>query len=315
MRLNALELFLELSQAESIRQTARSRGVKPSVVSRQIGSLEHYFRAELFDRNAEGIRLTEAGRLLVGFARVIMADVRNARGTLDDLRGLERGEVVVYAGGAPATGVLASVVAGLHRRHPRLRFTLHATSSNEVQLAVADGVADLGFTMFSSDLSKVDLKHRVKLEHVLIMSRNHPFAGLERVLLRRLAEIPLALPDPSFGARRSFEALLARQELQLEPAFVCNSLSVQKELAIGGAAALLLPVMCCQRELSMGLLAAVPLEKGEELTTTLDLFCAKRRTLPFAARTLADALVQAMNGLPCGLYPPTDRERQLPATP
>ena len=297
MQLKALELFVELSAAESIRQVARAHCVKPSVISRQISSLEHYFRTELFDRNTEGIRLTESGRLLVGFAGSRLADIRNARATIDDLRRLERGEVVVHAGGAPATGMLASVVAALHRLHPRLRFILHSTSADEVEMAVVKGVADLGFTIFSSNLGKVELKQSVSLEHVLITSRHHPFAKLDYIPLQRLSEIPLALPDRSFGARRSLEALLAKEAIRIEPAFVCDSLSVQKELAMCGAAALLLPVMCCQRELAAGVLSAVPLERGRELTTTLDLFCAKGRALPFAARALADALGKAMNDL------------------
>ena len=298
MRLKALELFVELSQAESIRQVARAQGVKPSVISRQIASVEHYFRTELFDRNSEGIRLTESGSLLVSFARTLLADARSARAAIDDLRGLERGEVVIHAGGAPAAGMLAAVVAALHHRHPGLRFTLHSASATEVELAVADGVADLGFTIFSSNLSKVETIHRVSVEHALIVARDHPLAQLEHISLRRLADIPLALPGPSFGARRALEVLLAREAIHIEPAFVCDSLSVQKELAISGVAALLLPLMCCRRELAAGLLAAVPLDKGGELVTTLDLFCAKGRTLQFAARKLAQALTLAMDGAP-----------------
>lgn len=297
MRLKALEFFVELSRAGSIRQIAREHGVKPSVISRQISSLEHYFRTELFDRNAEGIRLTESGRLLVDFARSMLAQARNARATVDDLRGLERGEVIIYAGGAPATGMLASVLADLHRRYPRLRFILYSASARDVEIAVADGVADLGFTIFPANLGKIDLQHRVSLEHRLIVSRDHPFAKLDHISLQQFSEVALALPDKSFGARRSLDAVLAEESIQMEPTFECNSLSVQKELAISGAAALVLPVMCCQRELASGLLVAVPIAAAENLGTTLDLFSGRGRTLPFAARKLADALVEAMNGV------------------
>src|ERR1700761_4502321 len=97
MRIRALEVFVELAQAESIRQLARVHGVKPSVISRQIESVEYFFRSELFDRNAEGIKLTAAGRLLLAHARDMLGSVRQAQSLVDDLRGLERGEVVIHA--------------------------------------------------------------------------------------------------------------------------------------------------------------------------------------------------------------------------
>jgi DNA-binding transcriptional LysR family regulator len=70
VRISALETFVELSEAESFRQLAHAR-VKPALSAAKSKGLEYYFRTELFDRNAEGISLTESGRLLLGHAHQI----------------------------------------------------------------------------------------------------------------------------------------------------------------------------------------------------------------------------------------------------
>jgi DNA-binding transcriptional LysR family regulator len=294
MRIQALQVFVELSEAESIRQLARAYGVKSSVVSRQIESVEYFFKAQLFDRNAEGIKLTESGRLLVSHARSILAGTRNARAVIDDLRGLERGEVIIYAGGAAAAGILAPVVGDLHSQHPGLRFRIQVASANEVFAAVADGDADLGLTMFSPQVTKVDIRFSTLISHALIIASDHPLAAAKSISLEMLSQTTLAMPDGSYGVRRRLNEIASEAKTQIDPVFVSGSLETQKELALRGAAALILPVMCCRREVNAGLLKAIPLEPSVEIVTTIDLCCAPGRTLPFAARKLVTALSQVM---------------------
>jgi DNA-binding transcriptional LysR family regulator len=63
---------------------------------------------------------------------------------VDELRGLERGRVTVYAAGAPAAGILARVMADLHIAYPRLRFCIETASAADVFDAVKSGKADWG---------------------------------------------------------------------------------------------------------------------------------------------------------------------------
>lgn len=296
MRIRALEIFVELAQSESIRQLARAQGVKPSVISRQIESVEYFFRAELFDRNAEGIKLTEAGRLLLAHARDMLGSVRQAQALVDDLRGLERGEVVIHASGAPAVGILAPVVADLHIVHPGLRFTVHQASANDVFNAVADGDADLGLTMFSPETSKVDMRLSVAVDHALIVAADHPLAARDRVSLRDLAGTPLALPEKGFGARKRLDDVAREAGMAIEPVFVASGLAIQKELATRGVAALILPPICCRREIDAGLLRAIPLDCGDAFVTSIDLCCTRGRAHSFATRKLVAALTRAMAG-------------------
>lgn len=298
MRLTALETFLELCEAESIRQVARAHGVKPGAISRQIESVEYFFRVDLFDRNVDGIKLTEPGRLLASHVRSILADVRTARAIVDDLRNLERGEVTIYSGGAPGVGLLAPVLARLHAQYARIRFTVELTSASEVIEAVADGRADLGLTIFSPDTSKVEIRFSQPIAHYVILSPRHPLADFAHLTLHQLGSVPLALPQMDYSARRRLRQIAADAGVEIVPAFTTHSLTMQKELALAGAAALVLPAMCVQREIDAGTLRAIPLEQASALDTSLDLSSAPGRVLPFAARALSHAIQEAMGRSP-----------------
>ncbi|OHV10014.1 LysR substrate-binding domain-containing protein [Kushneria phosphatilytica] len=79
--LNALRAFSEAVEAESFKAAAERLGVTPGAVSRQIRQLEERLGIALFERQAHGVRVTEAGRILSrdvsgGLAR-IAEGVRN----------------------------------------------------------------------------------------------------------------------------------------------------------------------------------------------------------------------------------------------
>lgn len=290
MQVRALQLFVELARSDSIRQAAQQLKLTPTALSRQIDHLEYHFRAELIDRSAGGIRLTEAGHLLVEQARSIVNDVAATRALIDDLRGLRRGEVRVRAGGAVVAGLLAPVLCDLHALHPDLRFAIEVGSAGDVFASVSEGLADVGVTIFSPPSSKVQVWRSRQIEHAVIVSPAHPIAGMAHVAMKTLASHPLAIPAMSFGLRQDLERLARAASVRLDPVFVTGSLDMQKELAIRGAAALVLPPLCCRRELETGLLMAIPLGQDSLVATSLDVCTGLGRTLPFAAKALLDVI-------------------------
>ncbi len=289
MQVRALQLFVEVARSESIRQAAQRLNMLPTALTRQIDSLEYFFRAELLDRGAAGIRLTEAGRLLAERATMIASDIDLTRALIDDLRRLDRGHVAILAGGAVVGGLLAPVLAALHRRHPALRFSISVTSAAEVIAGVADGSAALGVTIFSPDSAGALIHRRFAIEHAIIVGAGHAFAAAPEVSLRMLAGASLALPDTGFGARQDLDRMARAASLRLDPVFVTGSLDMQKALALRGVAALVLPPLCCRDEIEAGRLVAVRMAADSAIRTTLDLCRAPNRSLPFAAQTvLAD---------------------------
>jgi DNA-binding transcriptional LysR family regulator len=294
MHVQALTILVELARSDSIRQAAHRLKITPTAVSRQIDQLEHFFRAELIDRTSSGIQLTEAGRLLAERAQFITNEIQVTQALVDDLRGLQRGCATVRAGGAVVAGLLVPVVHDLHNRYPGLKFHIDVSNAGDVFSGVNDGVADLGVTIFLPESNKLMICHRQPVTHAAIVCPTHPFAALASISMKELAGVSLAIPDTTFGVRQNLERIARNSGVVLSPTFETGSLDMQKELAILGSTVLILPPLCCRREIASGLLVAVPLAVDSRIETTLDICRASNRALPFAAQTLLKSLIAYM---------------------
>ncbi|MGN7294140.1 LysR family transcriptional regulator [Rhizobium sp. SAFR-030] len=296
MQLRALMYFDELVRTNSMRAAAENLNVAPTAVSRQIENLEHYFGTTLVERSNRGIRLTAAGELLAARAGRTLRELEHVHQLIDDLQGLQRGKVTIYANGATVANLLAPVLAQFSLRYPKLRFEVAITSARQAIEALASAEADLVVTLFAQKMAGVKVRLRSEITYELITWGNHPAAGRPEITLKEIATLPLALPDKTFGARQAFEEQFAKLGIELDPVFVTGSLEMLKELVLREAAVTLLPALTVQREVDLGLLAAIPISAGKGVRTAIDLCVAPDRQLSYAAGKLVDFIEAFMHG-------------------
>lgn len=79
MQISMFKYFLTVAETGSIRQASLSLHVSASAISRQIQNLEHSFQTTLFDRCADGMLLTEEGRVLALHMQRTMREMELAR--------------------------------------------------------------------------------------------------------------------------------------------------------------------------------------------------------------------------------------------
>ncbi|MCO5731766.1 LysR family transcriptional regulator [Rhizobium sp. SSA_523] len=302
MQLRALLYFDELVRTNSMRAAAENLNVAPTAVSRQIENLEHFFGTALVERSNRGIKLTAAGELLAARAGRTFRELEHVHQLIDDLQGLQRGRVVIYANGATVANLLAPVLAQFSLRYPKLRFSVMITSARQAIEALAAAEADLVVTLFAPKMQGVKVRLRSEITYDLITWADHPAAGRPDIPLKEIAGLALALPDKSFGARQAFEEQFEKLGIDLDPVFVTGALEMLKELVLQKAAVTLLPALAVQREIEAGMMAAIPVAAGKGVRTTIDLCVAPDRQLSFAAGKLVDFIEGFMRG-PSGRKP------------
>ncbi|MGF9563165.1 LysR family transcriptional regulator [Neorhizobium sp. JUb45] len=297
MQLRALMYFDELVRTNSMRAAAENMGVAATAVSRQIENLEHYFGTPLVERNNRGIRLTAAGELLAARAGKTLRELEHVHQLIDDLQGLQRGKVVIYANGATVANLLAPVLAEFSLKYPKLRFEVAITSAREAVEALAAAEADLVVALFAPKNSGLKVRVRSELTYDVILSADHPAAGAKEFTLRDLVQMPLALPDKSFSARQAFEDVFGKAGLELDPVFVTGSLEMLKELVLRRSAVTLLPALSVKREIDAGQLVAVPVGGGKAVKTSMELCVAPDRQPSYATAKLVDFIEGFMRGV------------------
>jgi len=295
MQIRALIYFDELVKTNSMRQAAENLNVAPTAISRQIENLEYHFGTQLVERSARGIKLTAAGELLAERAGRTLRELDHVYQLIEDLKGLQRGTVSIYANGASVANILAPALAEFSLRYPRLRFEVTITSARGAIEAVNNAEADIAVTLFAPPLSGTKVRLRSELVYDVIAASSHPFADAKEITLAEIAAHALAVPDRSFGARQAFDALFEQEGLTLDPVFETGSLEMQKELVLRGAAITMLPALTVRREIEAGQLVARPVAGGKGVRTPVDLCVAPDRQLSFAAGKLLDFIERFMH--------------------
>ncbi len=294
MQIRALIYFDELARTRSMRAAAENLRVAPTAVSRQIENLEYYFGTALVERNSRGVTLTAAGELLAARAGRTLRELDHVHQLIDDLKGLQRGTVRIFASGAVVANLLAPALADFSMRYPGIRFEVTIASARAAIEAVINAGADIAVTLFAPPLPGIKVRLRSDITYALIAATDHLAARQSEIALADLCRYPLAIPDTSFGARQAFDMLFAKEGLTLDPVFITSSLEMQKELVLRGAAITLLPPLTVLRECRAGLLKAIPIAEGKGVRTPIDLCIAPDRQLSFAAAKLVDFIERFM---------------------
>ncbi|HEY3087104.1 MAG TPA: LysR substrate-binding domain-containing protein [Actinomycetes bacterium] len=126
-----------------MRAVAAATGYGTSAVSAQLAALERDLGVELIEQVGRNVRLTAAGRQLVGYAEQVLALVEAARTALHGTE--STGLLRVGAFASVLSADIVPVVQQLAVSLPGLRLELQEREPTEVMQLLADDRIDLGF--------------------------------------------------------------------------------------------------------------------------------------------------------------------------
>lgn len=192
MELRRLKLLCEVAERGSLTAAASALDYSTSSVSEQIALLEREAGLQLLERGARGVRLTEAGRLLVARAQEILAHVAAVRGELDDLAGLRAGHLRIGTFATAGATLVPRAVAAFKARHPGVELDVIEADPDEALQLLAARQLDLALIYeFEQDAGRLpaDLERVHLLDDVLrvALPPGHRLARRREVHLRDLA--------------------------------------------------------------------------------------------------------------------------------
>ncbi|MCT8267757.1 MULTISPECIES: LysR family transcriptional regulator [Afifella] len=131
-------LFATVVESESFSAAARSLGLTPSAVSRQIGFLEDRLKVRLLNRSKHGLSLTEEGRAFYERCADLAARVSEAENLATAISGQPVGVLRIAATVAFAKAQLLPIMPEFMARYPELKVSLEVTD-RPIDLA-AEGI-------------------------------------------------------------------------------------------------------------------------------------------------------------------------------
>jgi DNA-binding transcriptional LysR family regulator len=181
---------VEVARHGSFTGAALSLTYTQSAVSRQISALEAEVGSSLFDRQARGVQLTEAGRRLVVHAAAILDRLDTARKELVDLREKRVGRLRLGAFATADASLVPQAVAAFSARYPDVQLSLHEGFSTELLRWLMEGQLDLALISLPAGSPTplgVTLRKVVDDTMFVALPGNHRYAGRARVRLADLA--------------------------------------------------------------------------------------------------------------------------------
>lgn len=189
--LTGLRVLREVAAQGSFSAAAPLVALTQSAVSRQIAALEAEVGAALFERRREGVRLTEAGRVLLRHASAALDALELAE---QELHGERRAPTPVRLGAFPSAGaVLLPRVAASLRGRPSVKLSTQAGSTRALLRGLRSGSLDLAIVASVPPFRPLDGEHPALVTETLVESEllvalpdGHALAGAESVALADL---------------------------------------------------------------------------------------------------------------------------------
>lgn len=212
MTLEQLRIFVAVAERLHMTRAGEALNLTQSAVSAAVAALEARHGTQLFDRVGRGLALNAAGEAFLPEARAVLAQAEAAERALDDLAGLKRGSVRLFASQTIAAYWLPPRMAAFARGHPEIALHLSIGNTHRVVEAVLAGEAELGLVEGAFEAARVE-KARVDADRLVVVAApGHPLAGRTEPPLSGadLRALDWALREEGSGTRSEFEAALPR---------------------------------------------------------------------------------------------------------
>jgi DNA-binding transcriptional LysR family regulator len=239
-----LRVLREVASRGSFSAAAEALAFTQSAVSQQVAALERETGTRLIERGVRPVRLTDAGRALMGHAEAVLAHLDEAEQELGELAGLRRGRLRLAGFPTAVETLVPRAVARFHRRHPDVALTVLDDHGQGLVPRLARWELDLALIYEHAALPEPEVElertHLLDDPFDLVVPDGHPLAGRASVALEELADETWigGAPGSAYGA-------IARhccRAAGFEPRFAFGSdnyNAVQAFVAVGLGVALL----------------------------------------------------------------------------
>jgi DNA-binding transcriptional LysR family regulator len=296
MELYSLKVFATVAAEKSFSRAAEKLLRTQPAISLAVQRLEGELQEKLIDRSGKELLLTDAGQIVLEYARRFENIQQEMRNALAELRDNSAGRLVIGANES-TTLYLLRHIQEYRRRFPKVRVQVRRSLSSKIPSQLIDGDLELG--VISYDPGDERLAGAViYTDHLcFVVSPNHRFAQRETVSITELDMETFIAHNVASPYRervlRAFQAFHVPLNMDIEmPTVETIRHFVQRNEGVA-----FLPKMCVEQDLEQGMLREVRIEELQ-LQREIRLVYPRRRGLSHAAKAFLDLVQGAGKAAP-----------------
>ena len=208
LNVTQLRAFVAVVEHGSFSEAARVMGLSQPAVTMQIQGLEADLGATLLERRYRRVEMTEAGRALLPYARVVLGQLEAAREEIEHMTGAVGGHMVLAASTTPGQYVLPRLLGSFLRANPEAGVSLRVYDTAEVVEKVESGEAHLGMTGAQIAGTRVVFEPVGKDSLILVCPSDSHLLDIKDLTIEDVAEEQFIIREEGSGTRMIFEEAL-----------------------------------------------------------------------------------------------------------
>lgn len=251
-----LEVFQAIAESGSYTRAAQRLHLTQPTVSMQIKKLADAAGTPLLEQLGKKVHLTEAGREVLAYARVIHGQLEELEAVLNRLKGVAGGRLRISVA-STANYFMPALLAEFSRRHPEVKASLDITNRETLLRQLSENTVDL--VVMGQPPTELNLEAAVFLDNplVVVAPPHHPLARTKRIPLARLEQEVFLVREPGSGTRIAMERFFNERNIRLTTGMEVGSNEAIKQSVEAGLGLGLLSRATLEQELSLGRLAVL----------------------------------------------------------
>lgn len=241
MELRQLEYFYALCQELHFTRAAEMVGISQPSLSQQIRLLEHEIGTPLFDRIGKKTALTEAGELLLKYTRNIFHEIEQAKISIDELNGIQRGTISIGTLLTVENYLIPPTLLRFHRQYPAVKISMSGLRTGDIKKQLLENKLDLGIVFLPMKGDELETISLYTEEMAFAVPIGHPLENEDMLDIEVLQTTSSILfPEPYFMRQLINEAC---KELGFvpEPVFEITTMESLINMVIAKVGVTILP--------------------------------------------------------------------------
>lgn len=215
-----LKVFQKAAEKLSFTKAAKELYITQPAVTKHINAFEQEFNIKLFTRRGNKIELTEAGEILLKYAKEIEKIYGQIDFELSALNQQRKGNFKIGASTTMTQYILPNLMANFKAKFNDLSVTVINGNTEHIEKSLNNNEIDLGIIEGQSKRSGFHYIEFLKDEIVLVAKSSNKIAKKGEITLNELKKRPLILRENGSGTLEVIAYFLKQKGLSFNDFFI-----------------------------------------------------------------------------------------------
>lgn len=288
MELHAIRVFLTVALEKSFSRAVEKLLRTQPAISLAVQRLESELGEKLIDRSGKELLLTDAGKIVLEYARrfeTLEGDMGNA---LNEMRDNSAGQLVIGANESTTLYLIQHIVQ-YRDLYPKVKVRIRRSLSSKIPAQLIDGELELGVISYDPNDDRLEASVIYTDHLAFVVSPQHRFAQLKQVSITELGMETFIAHNVLSPYREMVLREFQRHKVALNMDVEMPTVETIRILVQRNQGVAFLPKMCVEQEIEAGLLCEV---KIPELMVDRKIYLVQpaRRALSHAAHAFLNVI-------------------------